>query len=439
MTSVDRVRSGSLAERISSCASTRYVIVFPLRSGSTLLCNDLGQAGLGTPTEHFQGVHLNSPVAGYVESVVRDQAPLFGTKVSWDQAVALMRRLADEHEVADFDLRQVFGQDVKIVRVVRKNKARQAVSAWRAASTGVWHVSRGTASNPTPLRYDRDSLIGIMKQLLAEEWLWERHLNDLGIPTLTIAYEDYISDRAGWVAEIARYIGRPLRVLPALEDHTDVMADHWTDLLERRLLDDLSAPTHPLWADLPTHSLRTYLEQSDVRRLLKRAESQLEIRDACDLGAGYGRMTPVMLEAATRVSAYERETDLVNLGRALLPDVEFCQVERLAQLPVPDGSFDFVLSFTALQSLTDKEARATAHEITRVLRRPGFALLCEETDASHRWCHPTEDRFTIGRSVEAYAAMLPSLELVLSAPRRIEPTYPRPDIGSFMLFRARQR
>ena len=41
---------------------------------------------------------------------------------------------------------------------------------------------------------------------------------------------------------------------------------------------------------------------------------------------------------------------------------------------------------------------------------------------------------TIGRSVQTYQSFFPNLTLVTTAPRRIEPTYARPDVGTFMLF-----
>jgi hypothetical protein len=42
---------------------------------------------------------------------------------------------------------------------------------------------------------------------------------------------------------------------------------------------------------------------------------------------------------------------------------------------------------------------------------------------------------TIGRPVETYRGFFSGLELLLTDPRAIEPTYPRSDTGAYMLFR----
>jgi SAM-dependent methyltransferase len=190
-------------------------------------------------------------------------------------------------------------------------------------------------------------------------------------------------------------------------------------------------------ADLASHTARTYLEHSDVRRYLASIGVQFEGAAACDIGAGYGRMTPVLLEVASTVVAFEREPALVEMGRGLWPETRFVRVERLSALPVADNTFDIALIFTVLQHLSDDEAEAIAVEIRRVLMRPGYALLCEETDPLHRWQEHADGsgRFTIGRSVETYTKLL-AMELVATSPRRVEATYQRADVGSYMLFRS---
>ncbi len=192
---------------------------------------------------------------------------------------------------------------------------------------------------------------------------------------------------------------------------------------------------------IPDHTIRTYIEQSEVRRYLSRVAAEIELRDGCDVGACYGRLVPVLGESCVRVVAFEREPELVAIGRNLLPSVEWHQVERLDNLPVPAQSFDFVMTFTVLQHLTDEFAERVVTELKRIVRRPGFVLLCEESDPAHRW-GPVGDVnsiFTIGRSVDQYAALLAPLELVASSVRQVEPTHPRTLLGElqghYMLFK----
>jgi SAM-dependent methyltransferase len=113
------------------------------------------------------------------------------------------------------------------------------------------------------------------------------------------------------------------------------------------------------------------------------------------------------------------------------------QVPALAPLPAADASADIVLCFTVLQHLTDAELAAVVPELLRVRRPGGAVVLVEETDASLEAgkAERADLGYTRGRPVEAYAALLAPLTVVHTQPRRIEPTYPRPDVGTYMVFR----
>jgi SAM-dependent methyltransferase len=178
----------------------------------------------------------------------------------------------------------------------------------------------------------------------------------------------------------------------------------------------------------PEYACRNYLEQSDVRSYLLRADKTRPVNRAADMGCGYGRLTPVLAEGGANVVGFEREQAFVDTGRRLWPQYQFVQVNDLASIPVPDDSFDFVLSFTVLQHVPESAVQRVAAELRRLLRPGGHLLLCEETDESH----VAEE--TTGRSVARYGLLLAPLRLIDTSARRIEPTYPRPDVGTYMLF-----
>jgi SAM-dependent methyltransferase len=189
---------------------------------------------------------------------------------------------------------------------------------------------------------------------------------------------------------------------------------------------------------------RCYLEQAEVRRYLRRAAEEIELRDLADVGCGFGRLTPVLAEFG-RAVGFEREPAFVAQARALWPGLAFHEVRELSRLPARGGSFDLVMTFTVLQHLIDREALRVIKELKSVVRRPGFVLLCEETDPEHQSGDATDPRarVTIGRPVECYEALLSPLRLVESSPRMIEPTYRRQDgtappagVGTYMLFQA---
>jgi SAM-dependent methyltransferase len=181
---------------------------------------------------------------------------------------------------------------------------------------------------------------------------------------------------------------------------------------------------------------RTYLEHKDTRSLIGRAVGAKRVAAACEVGAGYGRMTVVLSEFAERVVGLEREPHFVREAARLLPAITFVQVHALTSFPIRTESVDVVLTFTVLQHLIDRVAAAAAGEIVRVLRPGGHLLICEESDAEER--HGALDdphgMCTIGRPVATYQKFFSSLRLIETRPRRIEPTYPRPNVGTYALF-----
>lgn len=186
---------------------------------------------------------------------------------------------------------------------------------------------------------------------------------------------------------------------------------------------------------------RTYIEHRDLRRVITKALGHVPADRAAEFGAGFGRITPVLTEYALSVTGFEREAAFVADGKSLFPGISFEHVASLAHVPAPDAVFDLILTFTVLQHLTDDVLCLVAAEIRRVLRPSGVLVLCEETDVSLR----TGDVFdpkgicTIGRSVGMYAKLFEPLALSGTHPRRIEPTYPRSEVGTYMTFLGHDR
>ena len=195
-------------------------------------------------------------------------------------------------------------------------------------------------------------------------------------------------------------------------------------------------PTDVVDVSGPAALLRNYREQHDLRRFLESAAARGPIRRACDVGCGFGRLVPVLAERAGSVVGFEREPSLVATARTLLPDATIVQLDTLAVLPEADASFDFALTFTVLQHMPDADAERVIAEIRRVVAPGGSILIVEETDPALEAGDPAHADlgYTRGRPVEWYAARLRPLTLQETRPRRIEPGYPRADVGTFMFF-----
>ncbi len=185
----------------------------------------------------------------------------------------------------------------------------------------------------------------------------------------------------------------------------------------------------------PDFIVRTYLEHSALRNIL--AALPEKMHKAAELGAGYGRMAVVLKEFSNEVHAYERESDFINIGRRLIPQVSFVSVNSLADIPVETNFFDLLLTFTCLQHHANEELQPVLDEVTRIIKRQGYLLLCEETDGFFDDEFKTGEFGTKSRSVAVYSELLPEFDLIKTAPRPPEPSYPRKDVGTFMLFRKR--
>jgi SAM-dependent methyltransferase len=195
-------------------------------------------------------------------------------------------------------------------------------------------------------------------------------------------------------------------------------------------------PKEVVDVDGPRAMLRAYLEQRDVRELFARVATGTRVASACDIGCGFGRLTPVLTEFADRVVGFEREKGLLNIAQSLQPSIEFRPIEQLQHLPADRASFNLGLVFTVLQHLPEPEVRAVIDELRRVVRHDGYLLLCEETDPTLEAGNRANAHlgYTCGRPVKTYEAWLAPWKLLATKPRSIEPGYSRPDVGTYMLF-----
>jgi len=188
--------------------------------------------------------------------------------------------------------------------------------------------------------------------------------------------------------------------------------------------------------DGPRAMLRAYLEQRDVREFCASVSMHTSIAAACDVGCGFGRLTPVLTEFAERVVGFEREAGLLRIAQSLQPSIEFRPIETLSRLPADDASFTFGLVFTVLQHVPEPEVHTVIDDLRRIVAPTGHLLLCEETDGTLEAGDRANAQlgYTCGRPVTMYEEWLAPWKLVAAKHRTIEPDYPRPDVGTYMLF-----
>jgi trehalose 2-sulfotransferase len=241
-----------------------YLVAATQRSGSTMLCRALTDTGVaGRPEEYFlcgpgeefpkgprfweQGYFQNGQGLrgreAYLERVFRAGTTpngVFGAKLMWSHVPCTVEKLSELPRFRGLGRAAVLRAllpDLRVIRLVRRDRVRQAVSWARAAQDGVWVTE--DAAPPTPVAepaYDEE-LIAALEGLLVEgEREWPRLCDELGVAPLTLYYEDLVDpDRyEGVVRAALAHLGVHRADLPVPPPRTSRQADALNDEWVRR-------------------------------------------------------------------------------------------------------------------------------------------------------------------------------------------------------------
>jgi SAM-dependent methyltransferase len=127
-----------------------------------------------------------------------------------------------------------------------------------------------------------------------------------------------------------------------------------------------------------------------IRRLL----TGHSFEHAVDVGGGYGRLSIVLCDYASRVTLVDSSQQQLDLARTFLagyPQISAARMEA-ADLQLNDASADLVMMVRVLHHLP--EPSAELHEVYRILRRGGHAVV-EVANVAHA---VNRVRYLIGRA-----------------------------------------
>jgi LPS sulfotransferase NodH len=223
-----------------------YLICTLPRSGSWLLCNLLRCSGVaGKPAEHFHAEILR--LAGrrtarhHVRQAIRPGTVpngVFGAKIHWSQ-FELLAKSPDARGTAR--LAAILAEELReptYVWLMRRDKARQAISYYRAIHTrSWWRLKDGeeTGKHPEP-PYDFDSINRYEEQLIKQESAWQAYFEGFNFDPEVITYEELSEDPAAAVTQVLQSIGvsaDPARIAePDISRQADATSAKW---LERYL------------------------------------------------------------------------------------------------------------------------------------------------------------------------------------------------------------
>jgi LPS sulfotransferase NodH len=247
-----------------------YVIASTPRSGSSLLAGGLVATGVaGRPEEYFTPDHIasykedlklptNCSWAEYLAKVMEFAATengVRGVKIHWRHVVWLARALGFRGDPGV--VLEVLFPAAVFVNIVRADRRAQAISLFRAETTGEWFRSPDSArrvrswglylARPTPGRNAVDltgvaptyeEIIEIERSLDAEQAAWTNHFTTRRLNALTVRYEELDANYRGEIARVLQFLGAdPSRATdlpkPPLERQSDHINEHWRRLIDQ--------------------------------------------------------------------------------------------------------------------------------------------------------------------------------------------------------------
>jgi Uncharacterized protein conserved in bacteria len=228
-----------------------YVVCAVARSGSNLLTDALRETGrAGQPKQFFSellqpnygaryGLDPGSDYAGYVRGVINATATsngVFGFKLMGWSLEAFLARLRGTGQFggtdsSDLDVLCSAFPQLQFIRIIRRDKLRQAISKARAMQTGLWKLADGRSATGEA-HFDRELITQCLREGEIEEAVWDRFFGNFPVAPLEVEYEQLSREYERIVRGVLNFlrisprrgskIGEPITV-----KQSDAISDEW--------------------------------------------------------------------------------------------------------------------------------------------------------------------------------------------------------------------
>ena len=187
------------------------LIASTFRSGSTYVASLLALNGLpGLGKERFAAAwrHVRpdpgEDFAAFLRGVIAEAGDgLFTAKLMWPHMAHLAAATGHGRSQAA-DLAALFAP-ARWIQVARADKFDQAISFWRAKSSGRWHVYAGEAE--PALDYDFAGIRAALQEIELHDRLWDDFFRRAGIAPIRVIYEDLEADPGAGTAAMLAALG----------------------------------------------------------------------------------------------------------------------------------------------------------------------------------------------------------------------------------------
>jgi LPS sulfotransferase NodH len=271
-----------------------YLVCATPRSGSTLLCHELGRTGVaGHPEEYFEALRRSGLPrrpheyfdpdrhANIVERLAFREMPdgtaepnplwhpdtydqyldwaltegttangVFGAKLMWGYLGDFADLLRGIEGMGGRPLPELLGRafpGLRYVQITRQNKIRQAVSLWKAVQTQAWRRETGEqAERQAELVFSFRAINYLVRLLTAHDASWDAYFLGLGYEPLKVTYEELAESTDAVIRRVLEHLGIPAPndmtlEAPRLSVQADEITEEWVRRVDQHLL-ALEAP-----------------------------------------------------------------------------------------------------------------------------------------------------------------------------------------------------
>src|SRR5438105_466743 len=212
------------------------------RTGSTMLGNLLADTGLvGRAGEYFGEPFRQDVIPGrsrrrfddYLVGCTRHArgTGTFGIKLHWDQIevfLYLLRLRRGLGGSSDREVIEAVFPAPSFVWMTRADTLAQAVSWWKAITTGKWTDGRPPTGEP---RFDPDGIAGRARRIEQHTEAWRLWFEANGIEPLRLTYEQLAADPTAAARRVLDLLGIAVppgfAVVPGTEQQSDAVNDDW--------------------------------------------------------------------------------------------------------------------------------------------------------------------------------------------------------------------
>lgn len=225
-----------------------YIVATTGRTGSNLLQRLTRNNGLADPNEWFhpdlfgfrRACEEGVTCEAWLERMRREQTVggVFGSKIMATHPRDMRPHMAHKGPFADdMDVLACLYPQAKYIYLWREDVDRQALSFFRAKTTGQWTRWKNAAGEEgaSPPALDVDFVERDVRHIAMLNRRWEQYFGRHGIEPLRLTYERLDADRAGVIREVGAFLGRPIAGEPVLDVEIVRQADDVTERYLREL------------------------------------------------------------------------------------------------------------------------------------------------------------------------------------------------------------